>query len=164
MILGDTCTRACRFCNVKTGNPRATDPHEAEKTAQSVSMMKLKYAVLTMVDRDDLEDGGVDHVKSVFQAIRQTSPETLLEFLGGDFCAKDSSLLTMLQARPEVFAHNIETVERLTPRVRDATGFLSPISSRSRSGQRTCRLSCVHKERNYAWPWRNNGRSCRGPP
>jgi lipoic acid synthetase len=121
MILGDTCTRACRFCNVKTGNPEGKlDPHEAEKTAQSVAMMKLKYAVLTMVDRDDLEDGGADHIKSVFNAIRQSSPQTLLEFLGGDFCAKDSSLLTMLQARPEVFAHNIETVERLTPRVRDA--------------------------------------------
>ncbi|MBC7660469.1 MAG: lipoyl synthase [Chitinophagaceae bacterium] len=121
MILGDTCTRACRFCNVKTGNPNGwLDNSEPEKTAESVRMMKLKYAVLTMVDRDDLDDGGAAHVKKVFEAIREKSPTTLLEFLGGDFQAKDSSLVTILEARPEVFAHNIETVQRLTPRVRDA--------------------------------------------
>ena len=121
MILGDTCTRACRFCNVKTGNPEGLlDPLEPEKTAQSVVLMQLKYAVLTMVDRDDLADGGAAHVKKVFEAIRRRSPATLLEFLGGDFQAKDSSLATVLEARPEVYAHNLETIERLTPRVRDA--------------------------------------------
>ncbi len=121
MILGDTCTRACRFCNVKTGNPQAwLDATEPAKTAESVALMKLKYAVLTMVDRDDLDDGGAAHVKKVFEAIRAISPTTLLEFLGGDFNAKDSSFVTILEAAPEVFAHNIETVERLTPRVRDA--------------------------------------------
>ncbi len=121
MILGDTCTRACRFCNVKTGNPEGLlDPLEPEKTAQSVVLMQLKYVVLTMVDRDDLADGGAAHVKKVFDAIRERSPQTKLEFLGGDFQAKDSSLATVLEARPEVFAHNLETVERLTPRVRDA--------------------------------------------
>ncbi|MES2744466.1 MAG: lipoyl synthase [Bdellovibrionota bacterium] len=121
MILGDTCTRACRFCNVKTGNPGGwLDDNEPAKTAESVAMMKLKYAVLTMVDRDDLEDGGSAHVKRTFEAIRVASPSTLLEFLGGDFQEKDDSLHMVLSARPEVFAHNIETVERLTPRVRDA--------------------------------------------
>ncbi len=121
MILGDTCTRACRFCNVKTGDPAGwLDSEEPAKTAASVALMRLRYAVLTMVDRDDLEDGGASHVKKVFEAIRQQSPETHLEFLGGDFQAKDSSLQTILEARPEVFAHNLETVERLTPRVRDA--------------------------------------------
>ncbi|RYZ58567.1 MAG: lipoyl synthase [Proteobacteria bacterium] len=121
MVLGDTCTRACRFCNVKTGNPQGwLDNTEPEKTAESVRMMKLKYAVLTMVDRDDLEDGGSAHVKKVFEAIREKSPTTLLEFLGGDFQAKDASLVTILEAKPEVYAHNIETVRRLTPRVRDA--------------------------------------------
>lgn len=121
MILGDTCTRACRFCNVKTGNPGGwLDADEPAKTAQSVALMKLKYAVLTMVDRDDLEDGGAAHVLRVFEAIRAQSPATRLEFLGGDFQAKEASLLTILAARPEVFAHNLETVERLTPRVRDA--------------------------------------------
>ncbi|MBC7533869.1 MAG: lipoyl synthase [Oligoflexus sp.] len=121
MVLGDTCTRACRFCNVKTGNPQGwLDGSEPEKTAESVRTMKLKYAVLTMVDRDDLEDGGAAHVKKCFEAIREKSPTTLLEFLGGDFQAKDSSLITILEAKPEVYAHNIETVLRLTPRVRDA--------------------------------------------
>lgn len=121
MILGDTCTRACRFCNVKTGNPGGwLDDKEPEKTAESVCLLKLKYAVITMVDRDDLEDGGAAHVKKTFNAIRVASPTTLLEFLGGDFQAKDNSLEMVLSARPEVFAHNIETVERLTPRVRDA--------------------------------------------
>jgi lipoic acid synthetase len=121
MILGDTCTRGCRFCNVKTGNPNGwLDPLEGEKTAESIAMMRLKYAVLTMVDRDDLPDGGAAHIKNVFDAIREKSPSTLLEFLGGDFQAKDSSLQVVLSARPEVFAHNVETVERLTPRVRDA--------------------------------------------
>lgn len=121
MILGDTCTRACRFCNVKTGNPGGwLDDKEPEKTAESVRLLKLKYAVLTMVDRDDLDDGGAAHVKKTFDAIRVASPSTLLEFLGGDFQAKDDSLQMVLSAKPEVFAHNIETVERLTPRVRDA--------------------------------------------
>ena len=121
MILGDTCTRACRFCNIKTGDPQGwLDETEPEKTAASVELMKLRYAVLTMVDRDDLADGGAAHTAKVFKKIRETSPQCRLEFLGGDFAAKDSSLQTVLAARPEVFAHNIETVERLTPRVRDA--------------------------------------------
>ncbi|NRA65560.1 MAG: lipoyl synthase [Pseudobacteriovorax sp.] len=121
MILGDTCTRACRFCNVKTGNPNGwLDPSEPEKTAQSVELMKLKYAVLTMVDRDDLPDGGSAHVAKVLNKIRVVRPSCKLEFLGGDFQAKDESLRQVLSAYPEVFAHNVETIERLTPRVRDA--------------------------------------------
>lgn len=121
MILGDTCTRACRFCHVKTGNPQGwLDQEEPAKTAESVSLMKLKYAVITMVDRDDLADGGAAHVSRVFSAIRNASPTTKIEFLGGDFRGEDSSLDVIAnQAKPEVFAHNIETVERLTPRVRD---------------------------------------------
>ena len=122
MILGDTCTRACRFCNVKTGNPNGwLDNSEPAKTAESVKIMKLKYAVLTMVDRDDLDDGGAAHVAKVFEAIREASPTTKLEFLGGDFNEKESSIKTILEGtHPEVFAHNLETVKRLTPRVRDA--------------------------------------------
>lgn len=121
MILGDTCTRACRFCNVKTGNPNGwLDPEEAAKTARSVKALNLRYVVVTMVDRDDLQDGGAEHVAQVFAAIRAESPGTRLEFLGGDFQEKEESLRQLLAARPEVFAHNIETVQRLTPRVRDA--------------------------------------------
>jgi lipoic acid synthetase len=121
MILGDTCTRACRFCNVKTGDPKGwLDPEEPGKVAKSIEIMQLKYAVLTMVDRDDLEDGGADHVAQVFAEIRKKSPQTRLEFLGGDFQEKEESLIKILRAEPQVFAHNVETVERLTPRVRDA--------------------------------------------
>jgi lipoic acid synthetase len=106
---------------VKTGNPQGwLDPNEPLETAKSISAMELKYAVLTMVDRDDLPDGGAEHVAKVFEKIRQLSPQTILEFLGGDFSEQESSLRQLLMAKPEVFAHNIETVRRLTPRVRDA--------------------------------------------
>ena len=121
MVLGDTCTRACRFCHVKTGNPNGwLDPHEPEQTAQSAQAMGLKYAVITMVDRDDLEDGGAAHVARVIHRVRELNPEIKLEILAGDFAAREASLKILALARPEVFAHNLETVERLTPRVRDA--------------------------------------------
>ncbi len=121
MILGDTCTRACKFCNVKTGNPNGwLDPMEPEKTAQSIKVMDLSYAVITMVDRDDLSDGGASHIARVFDAIRLHNPSTILEFLGGDFNANTKALETIIKDGPEVFAHNLETVKRLTPRVRDA--------------------------------------------
>lgn len=122
MILGDTCTRACRFCNVKTGNPGGwLDADEPAKTAESVAVMNLVYAVITMVDRDDLADFGVGHINKVFAATRTRNPETMIEFLGGDF-AGDLAVLKqlMVHGRPEVFAHNLETVASLTPRVRDA--------------------------------------------
>ena len=121
MILGDTCTRACRFCHVKTGDPKGwLDPHEADNVADSVVTMKLRYAVITMVDRDDLADGGAAHSAAVFRRVKERSPETKIEFLAGDFRGLDEPLETVLASRVEVFAHNIETVERLTPRVRDA--------------------------------------------
>jgi lipoic acid synthetase len=121
MVLGDTCTRACRFCNVKTGNPGGwLDPHEPDQTAESAKAMGLKYAVITMVDRDDLPDGGAAHVAKVLHRVRELSPDIKLEILAGDFNERDSSLQTLLAAKPEVFAHNLETVARLTPRVRDA--------------------------------------------
>lgn len=121
MVLGETCTRACRFCNVKTGNPGGwLDPNEPEETAQSAKMMGLKYAVITMVDRDDLPDGGATHVASVLKRVRELSPEIKIEILSGDFRGQDSALSTLVAAQPEVFAHNIETIRRLTPRVRDA--------------------------------------------
>jgi lipoic acid synthetase len=121
MVLGDTCTRACRFCNVKTGDPAGwLDPHEAEQTAQSVRTMALRYAVITMVDRDDLPDGGAAHVGEVIRRVRAVNPTTRLEILAGDFRKSSASLRSITDARPEVFAHNLETVRRLTPRVRDA--------------------------------------------
>lgn len=121
MVLGDTCTRACRFCNVKTGNPAGLiDANEPDHTAQSALGMKLKYAVITMVDRDDLPDGGSEHVSKVIVRVKEVNPGIKVEILAGDFNSKAESLNKILEAKPEVFAHNIETIKRLTPRVRDA--------------------------------------------
>ena len=121
MILGDTCTRACRFCHIKTGNPQGwVDPNEPLQTALSARSMGLSYAVLTMVDRDDMDDGGAAHVAQVIQVVREHNPGIKIEILAGDFQKKRSSLAALMGARPQVFAHNLETVERLSPRVRDA--------------------------------------------
>lgn len=121
MILGDTCTRACRFCHIKTGNPQGwLDPHEADQTAESARRLGLRYAVITMVDRDDLADGGAAHVAHVLRRVREVNPGLKLEILAGDFRQNDEALRQIAEARPEVFAHNLETVRRLTPRVRDA--------------------------------------------
>jgi len=121
MVLGDTCTRACRFCHIKTGNPGGwLDADEPRQTAESAKAMGLKYAVITMVDRDDLVDGGAAHVAKVIHEVRAQSPQITIEILAGDFQQKVASLQAIVQAKPEVYAHNLETVERLTPRVRDA--------------------------------------------
>jgi lipoic acid synthetase len=121
MLMGDTCTRACRFCNVKTGNPNGwLDEHEAEKVADSCRKMNLKYVVLTMVDRDDLGDGGAAHVSGVVRRIKQVNPGIVVELLAGDFLGAEEPLLKFIEAGVDVYAHNIETVRRLSPRVRDA--------------------------------------------
>ena len=120
MVLGDTCTRACRFCNVKTGNPRSwLDPDEPTKLAQAVSAMELSYVVITMVDRDDLEDGGAAHVDACVKAVLEASPNLKVEILIGDFRAMPHALSLMARSGAHVLAHNIETVEPLTRRVRD---------------------------------------------
>jgi lipoyl synthase len=125
MILGDTCTRACRFCHVKTGNPGGwLDHEEADKTALSVATMGLKYVVITMVDRDDLADGGAKHVAAVLTTVREKNPGIIIELLAGDFQANTSAWQTLAENCPDVYAHNVETVPRLSPRVRDArAGF-----------------------------------------
>lgn len=121
MILGDTCTRGCRFCNIKTGNPGGwIDASEPEQVAESARIMNLKYAVITMVDRDDLEDGGAAHVKRVVETVHASVPGIKVELLAGDFRGSEAALMKVLSSEPEVYAHNIETIERLTPRVRDA--------------------------------------------
>ena len=121
MVLGDTCTRACRFCNVKTGNPAGwLDPHEPEQTAEAAKALRLNYAVITMVDRDDLPDGGAAHVGRVIRRVRALNPGIRIEILAGDFRGDQNALAVLLRERIEVFAHNLETVRRLTPRVRDA--------------------------------------------
>jgi lipoic acid synthetase len=121
MILGDVCTRGCRFCAVTTGNPRgAYDPREPEHTGRTIAAMGLQYVVITMVDRDDMLDGGAGHVAETLRAIRTHSPEILIEALLGDFSGNlDDVTTAVVEGRPDVFAHNVETVERLQRTVRD---------------------------------------------
>lgn len=121
MILGDTCTRACRFCAVKTGNPRGgVDPREPEHVARALAELELKYAVLTMVDRDDLLDGGAEHVAQTVQALKRRRPSMLVETLVGDFRGSHAAVDVVVDARPDVFAHNLEVTRALTARIRDA--------------------------------------------
>jgi lipoyl synthase len=110
MIMGDTCTRACAFCNVKTGMPDALDPHEAENVAVAVEKLGLSHVVITSVDRDDLADGGAQHFADVILAIRRRSPKTTIEILTPDFLRKPGALDIVVAARPDVFNHNLETV------------------------------------------------------
>ncbi len=120
MLLGDTCTRGCQFCAVKTGNPhQEIDELEPWKLAQTIKKSGLDYVVLTMVARDDLEDGGAAHLAKCIRAIHQTTPQVLVEILISDLRGKESSLATVLESGPVVLAHNIETIDRLTKFVRD---------------------------------------------
>lgn len=120
MILGDTCTRGCRFCAVSSGNPRGwVDPLEPKKCADTVVAMNLNYVVVTCVDRDDLPDGGAGQFAAVIRAIQKARPSCLVEVLASDYRGERSSVAKVVSAGPDVFAHNLETVRRLTPRVRD---------------------------------------------
>jgi lipoyl synthase len=120
MLMGAVCTRACRFCAVDTGNPRGwLDAEEPENVARSVALMRLKYVVLTSVDRDDLADGGAAHYAAAVQAIKRRNPGTAVEALTPDFCGVLPDVHTVLDAGVDVFAQNIETVRRLTHPVRD---------------------------------------------
>jgi lipoic acid synthetase len=110
MIMGDTCTRACAFCNVKTGLPNALDPHEPDNVADSVAKLGLSHVVITSVDRDDLDDGGAEHFARAIRAIRARSPGTTVEILTPDFLRKPGALEVVVEARPDVFNHNLETV------------------------------------------------------
>lgn len=120
MLMGEVCTRGCRFCNVKTGNPKGVlDPLEPEKVALSIAEMKLKYVVITSVDRDDLPDQGAHHFSRTISIIKEQDPQLIVEVLTPDFKGQLELIQQVVAARPDVFAHNIETVERLTPQVRD---------------------------------------------
>src|SRR4051812_36933934 len=122
MVLGDTCTRGCRFCAVTTGDPRgAYDPREPEHVGRTIAAIGLDYVVLTMVDRDVMLDGGARHVAETVRAIKRGRPEALVETLVGDFNGVLRDVATVvLEGKPDVFAHNVETVERLQRTVRDA--------------------------------------------
>lgn len=120
MLLGETCTRGCGFCAVKTGNPRgALDPFEPLKLAESVRALGLDYVVITMVARDDLPDGGAAHIAKAIRAVKMRNPQTRVEVLISDLRGRTDALQIVIDAAPVVLAHNIETVERLTPYVRD---------------------------------------------
>ena len=120
MLLGDTCTRGCRFCAVTTGNPRgAVDVREPEHVARALSGMPLQYVVMTMVDRDDLLDGGASHVARTVTRLKELRPEMLVETLVGDFGGHLDAVDTTVDARPDVWAHNIEVVRRLQRTIRD---------------------------------------------
>lgn len=120
MILGDTCTRACKFCNVKTGNPKGfINPEEIQNTSNMVKIMSLRYVVITSVDRDDLPDHGASHFASVIKKVNEDHPETKVEVLIPDFGGDESRMHHLAQANPYVIAQNLETVKRLTHPVRD---------------------------------------------
>ncbi|MEE9391502.1 MAG: lipoyl synthase [Planctomycetota bacterium] len=120
MLLGDTCTRGCRFCNVNTGNPRGVvDRAEPENLLEAVATMELDYVVLTMVDRDDLEDGGAAHIRDCIQSLKSGLPDLRVEILTGDFRGNREAIRLVANSGCDVFAHNIETTRTLTASVRD---------------------------------------------
>jgi lipoic acid synthetase len=120
MLMGDTCTRGCRFCMVKSGNPHgALDAFEPLKIAKTTAALGLRYVVITSVDRDDLPDGGASHFGATIRAIKHHNPDVIVEVLIPDFQGNIDDVKTILEASPEVVAHNIETTESLTPKVRD---------------------------------------------
>ncbi|BCJ91027.1 lipoyl synthase 1 [Terrihabitans soli] len=128
MILGDTCTRACSFCNVRTGKPAAgVDADEPRRVAEAVAKLGLNHVVITSVDRDDLDDGGAQHFADVIHAIRAASPGTTIEVLTPDFLRKDGALEKVVAARPDVFNHNLETVPSLYVTVRPGARYFHSV-------------------------------------
>ncbi len=118
MVCGDVCTRACGFCATRTAKPKPLDPDEPAKVADAVARMNLNHTVVTMVTRDDLPDGAAGHIAATIREIRKASPHTIIEVLTSDFNGKEASLAAVMEARPHIFNHNLETVERLSPLVR----------------------------------------------
>ena len=127
MIMGEICTRACAFCNVATGIPTALDPNEPESVGKAVARMGLSHVVITSVDRDDLKDGGAQHFADVIHAIRRLAPGTTIEILTPDFLRKDGAAEVMIDARPDVFNHNLETVPSKYLKVRPGARYFHSI-------------------------------------
>jgi lipoic acid synthetase len=119
MIMGDTCTRGCRFCSVNSGRPLFLDPKEPEKVAEAIKKWGLKYVVITSVCRDDLPDGGANHIAKTIKSVKMQCPQTIVEPLIPDFQGNHSALENIIGSGPEVISHNIETVARLSPLIRD---------------------------------------------
>ena len=128
MIMGDICTRACSFCNIATGKPNKLDLSEPIRVAKSVARLNLNHVVITSVDRDDLYDGGADHFVATITDIRKYSPNTSIEILTPDFLKKNGALEKVINAKPDVFNHNLETVPRLYPSVRPGARYFHSLS------------------------------------
>jgi lipoic acid synthetase len=128
MILGDICTRACKFCATKTGKPFPPDPAEPQRLAQSIMSMRLKHCVITSVDRDDLPDGGAGFWAETIKQIKEINPDITLETLIPDFDGKQENIQKIIDASPEVISHNIETVRRLTPIIRTKAKYDTSLS------------------------------------
>ena len=127
MIMGDTCTRACAFCDVKTGKPNKLDPLEPKKISLAVKKLNLRHVVITSVDRDDLEDGGSNHFYETITETRKENPRTTIEVLTPDFLRKGNAFKKVLDAKPDVFNHNIETVPSLYLKVRPGSRYFSSL-------------------------------------
>ncbi len=123
MILGDICTRACKFCNTKTGKPLPLDPEEPQRLAETIKLLGLKHCVITSVDRDDLEDGGSSFWASVIQTVREVNPGITMETLIPDFDGLEENIIKVVEAGPDVISHNVETVSRLTPLIRSRARY-----------------------------------------
>lgn len=127
MILGSVCTRACRFCNIATGRPDLLDPHEPERVADALAALNLAHVVVTSVDRDDLDDGGAAHFAQTIRAIRASCPTTTIEVLTPDFLRKKGAMEQVVEAKPDVYNHNVETVPRLYRQVRPAASYFNSV-------------------------------------
>ena len=135
MIMGEVCTRACSFCNVRTGLPDALDAGEPARVADAVAKLGLRHVVITSVDRDDLPDGGAAHFAAVIGAVRAAAPATTIEVLTPDFLRKPGAMEVVVRARPDVFNHNLETVPRLYPTIRPGARYF-PVAPAARPGSR----------------------------
>ena len=155
MILGNICTRSCGFCAVATGRPLAVDWDEPQRVAEAIHLMKVKHAVITSVDRDEIKDGGSIIWYNTIKAVQALNPETTLETLIPDFKAEKENIQRIIDAAPNVVSHNIETVERLTRTVRiQAKYWRSMETLRILKARRH-----AHKKRYHAWAWRSKRRS-----
>lgn len=143
MILGDTCTRGCAFCNIKTGKPNEVNPHEPDNLAQMVAELNLKHVVVTSVDRDDLPDSGSGHWAACIEAIKVASPATTIEILTPDFRRKEEAIDRVVAAKPDVYNHNLETVPRLYRTVRPGARYFGSIRLLQRVKEKAAEL---------AWP------------
>ncbi len=123
MILGEICTRRCRFCNVKTGMPTALNPEEPQNVAESVAEMELAHAVITMVNRDDLKDGGASYMANTVKEVRKARLNCTIEVLTSDFMGNEEAIRKVIESRPNIFSHNMETVRRLTPNIRSRSDY-----------------------------------------